>query len=86
MCADAGPPALIPLRCRDRANLPIWSQVAGQYQCRNEGLQPLLARVRELKAGFDIFSIQHVLRSVNTGADSNTQIEIEADLSMPQCK
>lgn len=51
-------------------SLLIVRQVAGQYQCKNEGLQPLLARVRELKANFHFFSIQHVLREHNKLADA----------------
>ena len=40
-------------------------QVQGRWQCKHEGLVPLLARVQQLQQEFETFSIEHVLRCGN---------------------
>ncbi len=44
-------------------------QVQGMYRVKTKTLKPLYARVTELLAGFDRWSIRHVPRSENSRAD-----------------
>ena len=44
-------------------------QLTGQYKVRNAGLQPFYQQATELLQGFTSYSITHVSRTLNRGAD-----------------
>ena len=48
----------------------VVGQVEGELEARDERMQGYLGQVRCLQAGFESFSLLHVLRSGNTHADS----------------
>ena len=48
----------------------VVGQVEGELEARDERMQGYLGQVRRLQAGFESFSLLHVLRSGNTHANS----------------
>lgn len=56
----------------------IVNQVKGLYRVKNPALKPLYQRVTELLAGFNGFTIEHISRTFNQGADRLANLALDA--------
>jgi ribonuclease HI len=68
------------LRVRSDSELMV-RQMKGAYRVKSPDLKPLHERARKLAAGFEFFSIEHVLRERNREADAlaNAALDSRAD-------
>ena len=62
----------------------VVGQVKGELEARDVRMQDYLKQVRHLQLGFEYFSLQQILRSRNTYADSLTTLATSSAQSLPQ--
>ena len=62
----------------------VVGQVKGELEARNERMQGYLAQIRHLQLKFESFSLQHILRSGNTKADSLATLATSMAQDLPR--
>ena len=62
----------------------IVGQVKGGLEARDERMQRYLAQIRHLQLKFESFSLQHILRSGNTKADSLATLATSMAQDLPR--
>ena len=62
----------------------VVGQVKGELEVRDKRMQRYLGQVRHLQAGFESFSLLHVLRSGNTYADSLATLATSSIQRLPR--
>ena len=55
----------------------VVEQLSGRWKVKHPGLQPLVARARELLAGFERWSIRHERRESNRAADAMANLALD---------
>ena len=58
-------------------SLLIVEQLSGRWKVKHAGLKPLVARVHELLAGFDRWSVRHERRESNVAADALANLALD---------
>jgi ribonuclease HI len=58
-------------------SLLLINQLTGRYRVKSEHLQPLHRRVRNLGAGFERITFEHVPREQNTAADTLANLGVD---------
>ena len=62
----------------------VVGQVKGELEARDERMQGYLAQIRHLQLKFESFSLQHILRSGNTHADSLVTLTTSLARNLPR--
>jgi ribonuclease HI len=62
----------------------VVEQVNGRWKVKEARLQSLLAKAKELLAGFPDFEIKHVERERNKGADALANMAMDAHVKKPR--
>ena len=61
----------------------VVKQIKGELEARGQRMQGYLGKARQLQFGFESFSLQQVLRSSNTHADSLATLETSSEQDLP---
>ena len=61
----------------------VVGQVKGEMEARNVRIQEYLSQVKRLRPSFDLFSLSHISRSVNTHADSLATLATSSTGKLP---
>ena len=62
----------------------VVGQVKGELEARDERMQGYLAQIRHLQLKFESFSLQHILRSGNTHANSLVTLATSSTQTLPR--
>ena len=62
----------------------VVGQVKGELEARDARMQEYLSRVKRLQPSFDLFSLSHISRSVNTHANSLAKLATSSMGGLPQ--
>ena len=62
----------------------IVGQVKGELKARDERMQRYLGQIRHIQLKFESFSLQHILRSGNTNADSLATLATSSAQDLPR--